>query len=168
MIPFTINGSAVPQFTAHQPARGLGLGDASPLNVNPALRGAELRIAETRVNRALRKAYGIGICSLEETGSTGKREPSIRRVKAPDDRSLPRLRDQLLLLIHQYDLEGSQVKRYALQLCGTTEAGREKIREFVTHLDQLASEARGRLLDKLAPYAEVAADHNGRTEKEAA
>src|SRR5271169_6827315 len=32
--------------------------------------GAEMRIAETRaVNRALRKAYGIGICSVEEIGS---------------------------------------------------------------------------------------------------
>ena len=32
--------------------------------------GAEMRVAETRaVNRALRKAYGIGICSVEEIGS---------------------------------------------------------------------------------------------------
>lgn len=79
----------------------MGLGDASPLTVNSALGGAELRIAETRaVNRALRKAYGIGICSLEETGSSAKRESAIRRAKAPDDRLLPRLRDRLLLLIH--------------------------------------------------------------------
>jgi hypothetical protein len=29
--------------------------------------GAEMRVAETRaVNRALRKAYGIGLCSVEE------------------------------------------------------------------------------------------------------
>jgi hypothetical protein len=29
-----------------------------------------MRVAETRaVNRALRKAYGIGICSIEEIGS---------------------------------------------------------------------------------------------------
>jgi hypothetical protein len=29
-----------------------------------------MRVAETRaVNRALRKAYGIGICSVEEIGS---------------------------------------------------------------------------------------------------
>lgn len=32
--------------------------------------GSELRIAETRaVNRALRRAYGIGICSLEEVAA---------------------------------------------------------------------------------------------------
>ena len=44
-----------------------GYGDADPSNVSSLVRGAELRIAETRaVNRALRKAYGIGLCSLEE------------------------------------------------------------------------------------------------------
>jgi hypothetical protein len=46
-------------------------GDADPSNVSPLVRGAEMRVAETRaVNRALRKAYGIGICSLEEIGSS--------------------------------------------------------------------------------------------------
>src|SRR6478609_2417102 len=44
-----------------------GYGDADPSNVSPLVRGAEMRVAETRaVNRALRKAYGIGICSAEE------------------------------------------------------------------------------------------------------
>src|SRR5216117_3587514 len=48
----------------------VGYGDADPSNVSPLVQGAELRIAETRaVNRALRKAYGIGICSIEEIGS---------------------------------------------------------------------------------------------------
>jgi hypothetical protein len=47
-----------------------GYGDANPSNVSPQVRGAEMRVAETRaVNRALRKAYGIGICSVEELGS---------------------------------------------------------------------------------------------------
>src|SRR5437868_7264635 len=42
----------------------VGYGDADPSNVSSMVRGAELRIAETRaVNRALRKAYGIGLCS---------------------------------------------------------------------------------------------------------
>ena len=45
-------------------------GDADPSNVSPLVRGAEMRVAETRaVNRALRKAYGIGLCSVEELGS---------------------------------------------------------------------------------------------------
>ena len=48
----------------------VGYGDADPSNVSPLVRGAEMRIAETRaVNRALRKAYGIGLCSVEELGS---------------------------------------------------------------------------------------------------
>jgi hypothetical protein len=44
----------------------IGYGDADPSNVSPLVHGAEMRMAETRaVNRALRKAYGIGICSVE-------------------------------------------------------------------------------------------------------
>ncbi len=44
-----------------------GYGHADPSNVPSWLHGCELRIAETRaVNRALRKAYGIGLCSVEE------------------------------------------------------------------------------------------------------
>ena len=45
----------------------VGYGDADPSNVSSLVHGAEMRIAETRaVNRALRKAYGIGLCSVEE------------------------------------------------------------------------------------------------------
>ncbi len=48
----------------------VGFGDADPSNVSSVVRGAEMRVAETRaVNRALRKAYGIGICSVEEIGT---------------------------------------------------------------------------------------------------
>lgn len=47
----------------------VGYGDADPSNVSPVVHGAEMRVAETRaVNRALRKAYGIGLCSVEELG----------------------------------------------------------------------------------------------------
>jgi hypothetical protein len=53
----------------------VGYGDANPSNVSSLVHGAEMRVAETRaVNRALRKAYGIGICSVEEIGSFA--EPS--------------------------------------------------------------------------------------------
>src|SRR5579872_1015794 len=48
----------------------VGYGDADPSNTSDLVRGAEMRVAETRaVNRALRKAYGIGICSVEEIGA---------------------------------------------------------------------------------------------------
>ena len=57
----------------------VGYGDADPSNVSTLIRGAELRVAETRaVNRALRKAYGIGLCSVEELGwSSGPSGPPI-------------------------------------------------------------------------------------------
>src|ERR1700730_8471863 len=48
----------------------VGYGDADPSNVSSLVRGAEMRVAETRaVNRALRRAFGIGVCSVEELGS---------------------------------------------------------------------------------------------------
>src|SRR5437867_3389802 len=57
----------------HRNCKGfVGYGDADPSNVSPLVHGAEMRVAETRaVNRALRKAYGIGICSVEEIASIG-------------------------------------------------------------------------------------------------
>src|SRR5258708_36541009 len=59
-----------------------GYGDADPSNVPPLVRGAEMRVAETRaVNRALRKAYGIGICLVEEIGSFAEPAPSPREAK---------------------------------------------------------------------------------------
>src|SRR5579872_2969233 len=55
----------------------VGYGDADPSNTSDLVRGAEMRVAETRaVNRALRKAYGIGICSVEEIGSFSARPPA--------------------------------------------------------------------------------------------
>ena len=68
-----------------QRCRGfVGFGDAEPSNVSPLVHGAEMRVAETRaVNRALRKAYGIGICSVEEIGSFA--EPRI----AQESKKLP-------------------------------------------------------------------------------
>lgn len=82
----------------------VGYGDADPSNVSPQVRGAEMRVAETRaVNRALRKAYGIGLfgggaglvlrpasaCPCEKTHTTGaaaKRQWSApaARPAAPD------------------------------------------------------------------------------------
>jgi hypothetical protein len=49
-----------------------------------------MRVAETRaVNRSLRKAYGIGVCSVEEMGSFAS--PSPNKVEAKNEtRKLPR------------------------------------------------------------------------------
>ena len=60
----------------------IGYGDADPSNVSALVHGAEMRVAETRaVNRALRKAYGIGICSVEEIGSFAEPPQSARESK---------------------------------------------------------------------------------------
>jgi hypothetical protein len=70
----------------------VGYGDADPTNVSPLVRGAEMRVAETRaVNRALRKAYGIGICSVEEIGSFAEPvSPLVNRKRFPLSRSTER------------------------------------------------------------------------------
>src|ERR1700688_2574368 len=60
----------------------VGYGDADPSNVSPLVHGAEMRVAETRaVNRALRKAYGIGICSVDEIGSFAEPTLTFRESK---------------------------------------------------------------------------------------
>src|SRR5260370_29296982 len=85
----------------------VGYGDADPSNVSLMVHGAELRIAETRaVNRALRKAYGIGLCSVEELGSLSSNSDPARNneLSVPSHSSngssngQPRLRDRLCLL----------------------------------------------------------------------
>jgi hypothetical protein len=56
-------------YKSHSSKGFVGYGDADPSNVSSLVQGAEMRVAETRaVNRALRKAYGIGLCSVEELG----------------------------------------------------------------------------------------------------
>jgi hypothetical protein len=100
----------------------VGYGDADPANVSSLVRGAEMRVAETRaVNRALRKAYGIGLCSVEELGSLST--PSKPLPTAPHSsghdgsngwsNGQPRLRDRLCLLIRQHNLDPNLVKSYA-------------------------------------------------------
>ena len=88
----------------------VGYGDADPSNVSSLVHGAEMRVAETRaVNRALRKAYGIGLCSVEELGwSPRPSGPDRSNQNAPSangnnghQNGQPRLRDHLCLLIRQ-------------------------------------------------------------------
>ena len=141
----------------------VGYGDADPSNVSPLVRGAEMRVAETRaVNRALRKAYGIGICSVEEIGSpTARSQPEANVRKLPPQRvngnGEPKLRDQLCLLIRQHRLDASSVKQYAAEFCGTKDvrqATREQIQSFITHLAELAEKDRDGLLCKLNSYGQ--------------
>ena len=143
----------------------VGYGDADPSNTSPLVRGAEMRVAETRaVNRALRKAYGIGLCSAEErgrlTGSSGPAKEQAQSVKPPhhngSNNGQPRLRDQLCLLIRQYNLDPNLVKAYAADFCGTEKlsgASRDRVESFISQLAKSAKENRDSLICKLNSYA---------------
>ena len=141
----------------------VGYGDADPSNVSPLVRGAEMRVAETRaVNRALRKAYGIGICSVEELGASVPHVQSIRQQKkrpvstqGKGGNNQPRLRDRLCQLIRFHQLDAVLVKAYALDFCGTKtlkEATREQIEKFIIHLADWAARDKQALADQLEKY----------------
>jgi hypothetical protein len=143
----------------------VGYGDADPSNVSPLVHGAEMRVAETRaVNRALRKAYGIGICSVEEIGSFAEPTPSSRESKKLPPQPVngkngnyggPKVRDRLCQLIRQHQLDANLVKSYAVDFCGTKslrEASREQVEAFVAHLADWAEKDRNALLCQLNSY----------------
>ena len=145
----------------------VGYGDADPSNVSWLVRGAEMRVAETRaVNRALRKAYGIGLCSVEELGSFSNNQgpapdhaPSTKHSANGSSNGQPRLRDQLCLLIRQHNLDPILVKAYAADFCGTPslkEANRDLVQSFVLHLAACAKESRDMLICRLNSYAQPA------------
>ena len=140
----------------------VGYGDADPSNVSPLVHGAEMRVAETRaVNRALRKAYGIGICSLEELGSLAEpRQSSLesKKISAQPVNGTygsPKVRDRLCQIIRQHQLDPTLVKAYATDFCGTKtlrEATREQVENFVVHLADWAEKDRNALLCQLNSY----------------
>jgi len=124
-----------------------------------------MRVAETRaVNRALRKAYGIGLCSVEELGWA----PRANTPRPPDQHSSiakgnnghhngqPRLRDRLCLLIRQYQLDAGLVKAYAADYCGTTtlrDASREQVETFINDLAERAAKDLPGLICQLKSYS---------------
>ncbi len=140
----------------------VGYGDADPSNVSDLVRGAEMRVAETRaVNRALRKAYGIGLCSVEEIGTFHRSVESFssqQNTPANSDvpgNGQPRLRDRLCQLIRQHRLDPSLVKSFAADFCGTEslrEASREQVESFIDHLSEMAAKDRAGLLCQLNSY----------------
>jgi hypothetical protein len=144
----------------------VGYGDADPSNTSPFVRGAEMRVAETRaVNRALRKAYGIGLCSVEElgwlTGPSGSKKEQPQPAKFPasngSNNGKSKLRDRLCILIRQYNLDPNLVKAYAADFCGKQslkEASRERVESFISHLAECAKESRDALMCRLNSYAQ--------------
>ncbi|MFY9584305.1 MAG: hypothetical protein WAR21_07435 [Candidatus Acidiferrales bacterium] len=139
----------------------VGYGDADPSNVSSLVHGAELRVAETRaVNRALRKAYGIGLCSVEELGSlsppTKRAQVANRTTELHLGNGQPRLRDRLCLLIRKHQLDPTLVKRYAAEFCGTAalrDASRDLVEAFVNNLAEWATKDRDSLVCHLNSYA---------------
>src|SRR5713101_3463194 len=144
----------------------VGYGDADPSNVSSLVRGAEMRVAETRaVNRALRKAYGIGLCSVEEIGSLpssteptpAKQAGSFPARPNGSGNGQPRLRDRLCLLIRQHQLNPTLVKRYAADFCGTEalrDTPRDLVESFINNLAEWAARDREGLLCKLNSYTQ--------------
>ena len=129
----------------------IGYGDADPSNVSPLVHGAEMRVAETRaVNRALRKAYGIGICSVEEIASFAEPPQASRESKKVPPQPAwqwnyggPTVRDRLCQLIRQHQLDPNLVKSYATDFCGVKtlrDATREQVENFVQHSGRLGRE----------------------------
>jgi hypothetical protein len=143
------------------------MGTPIPPNVSPLVHGAEMRVAETRaVNRALRKAYGIGICSVEELGSFGQPQSPRESKKLPPQPANGNgyggrtVRDRLCQIIRKYQLDPTLVKAYATDFCGVKtlrEAPREQVEKFVAHLGDWAEKDRNALLCQLNSYPGVKA-----------
>jgi hypothetical protein len=143
----------------------VGYGDADPSNVSSLVHGAEMRVAETRaVNRALRKAYGIGLCSVEELGCAPRSSASgasehrkaSTNVNNGHQNGQPRLRDRLCLLIRQHQLDAGLVKAYAANYCGTPtlrDASRDQVEAFINDLGERAAKDRDGLICQLNSYA---------------
>ena len=118
-----------------------------------------MRIAETRaVNRALRKAYGIGICSVEEIGAVSKKSP--QPANGNGNFGGRTVRDRLCQLIRQHQLDATLVKTYATEFCGVKtlrDATREQVENFVVHLADWAEKDRNALLCQLNSYSNTKA-----------
>ena len=138
----------------------VGYGDADPSNVSSLVRGAEMRIAETRaVNRALRKAYGIGLCSVEEIGTIPNPVEKFppQNANGNGHGTGPNVRDRLCQIIRQHQLDPELIKAYAVDFCGTKtlrEASREQVENFVQQLADRAENDRNGLLGKLNRYTQ--------------
>jgi hypothetical protein len=140
----------------------VGYGDADPSNIDPLVYGAEMRMAETRaVNRALRKAYAVPLCSVEEIGSFAGQPASpsgSKKLPQPangNGHGGPKVRDRLCQLIRQHQLDANLVKSYATDFCGVKtlrEATRVQVEAFVVHLADWAEKDRNGLLCQLNSY----------------
>ena len=163
----------------------VGLGDADPGNVSNLVRGSELRVAETRaVNRALRKAYAVGICSAEELGSAPETLAAGLRLRIPKLSSEEAVRpvsassacsvqDRLKLILRDHELDPAQVLAYARRFLGIEDIGGatpSELARFAEHLEQFAVANRAWLqaeLSRATRRAEVEGNRGEVTEEAA-
>src|ERR1019366_159719 len=104
-------------------------------------------------NRALRKAYGIGLCSVEELGWA----PRSNAPQPPD----PRIHSTNGNNGHQNQnrqpqLDAGLVKAYAADYCGTAplrDASRDLVEAFINDLAERAAKDRPGLICQLNSYA---------------
>ena len=143
----------------------VGYGDAAPSNVSSLVRGAELRIAETRaVNRALRKAYGIGLCSVEELGAFSSAPRASATPSSSNGLCLQRFGQwptpapRSALPSHpsiQPRFESCQSLRGGfLRHAALSGASHELVESFISHLSSAAKQNRDALVCKLNSYAQ--------------
>jgi hypothetical protein len=128
------------------------------------------------VNRALRKAYGIGLCSIEElsspppTPSNGAAQKQPKPAQTLEVISAIPLRDQLRQLIRQHQLDPTVVKQYALEHCGVKslrQATREQVASFVKLLAERAVADREALVADLQQFV-ISSSKDESDQKEAA
>jgi hypothetical protein len=120
-----------------------------------------MRVAETRaVDRAIRAAYAIGICSIEEIGAIAEPKSSREAKKLPPHPANgsyggSKVRDRLCQIIRQHQLDPPLVKAHAVDFCGVKslrEATREQVENFVKHLADWAEKDRNALLCRLNSF----------------
>ena len=117
-----------------------------------------MRVAETRaVNRALRKAYGIGICSVDEIGARAEPQEPTKMPPQPTNGNANgrTVRDRLCQIIRQYHLDANLVKTYATDSCGVKtlrDATRAQVEDFVTRLADWAEKDLNALRCQLNSY----------------
>jgi hypothetical protein len=81
--------------------------------------------------------------------------PNNKHAVPPNGNGQPSLRDKLCLLIRNYELDPTLVKRYAADFCGTEtlrEASRDLVEAFVATISEEAASNRTALVCKLNSY----------------
>jgi hypothetical protein len=86
--------------------------------------------------------------------------PAQNLVQLNSTNGQPRLRDRLLLLIREHQLDSSEVRRYAAEFCQVTslrEAKREQIESLLEHLTAVAAQGHEQLLETIGSSRKKAA-----------